>query len=54
MTARLGWKAAVGSGRGVAQAGRYLFNQRPGGSATIGDGDPAAAQVRAAAANARR
>jgi type IV secretion system protein VirB6 len=54
MTARLGWRAAIGSGRGVAQAGDYLFNQRHGGPATIGDGDPAAAQVRAAAANARK
>ncbi|GAJ96137.1 type IV secretion system protein [Rhizobium rhizogenes] len=54
MTARLAWRAAAGSGRGAAQAGGYLFNQRPGGPATIGDGDPAAAQVRAAAANARK
>ncbi|NTG05118.1 type IV secretion system protein [Agrobacterium rhizogenes] len=54
MTARLGWRAAIGSGRGLVQAGGHLFNQRPGGPATIGDGDPAAAQVRAAAANARK
>ncbi|MGO4569451.1 type IV secretion system protein [Rhizobium sp. 2YAF20] len=54
MTARLSWRAAFGSGRGIAQAGDYLFNQRHGGGATIGDGDPAAAQVRAAAANARK
>lgn len=54
MTARLSWRAALGSGRGAAQAGDYLFNQRPGGPATIGDGDPAAAQVQAAAANARK
>ncbi|WP_234885323.1 type IV secretion system protein [Rhizobium rhizogenes] len=54
MTARLGWRAAVGSGRGLAQAGGHLFNQRNGSPATIGDGDPAAAQVRAAASNARK
>jgi type IV secretion system protein VirB6 len=54
MTARLGWRAAIGSGRGLAQAGGHLFNQQNGGPATIGDGDPAAAQVRAAAANARK
>ncbi|NTF97890.1 type IV secretion system protein [Agrobacterium rhizogenes] len=54
MTARLGWRAAIGSGRGLVQAGGHLFNQRNGGPATIGDGDPAAAQVRAAAANARK
>ena len=61
MAARLGWKAgaltALGfanSGRGIGQAGGSWFNQTRGGPATIGDGDPAAAQVRAAAVNARR
>ncbi|MBZ5763362.1 type IV secretion system protein [Rhizobium sp. VS19-DR104.2] len=53
-TVRLGWRAAAMSGQGIAQAGGYLFNQRPGAPATIGDGDPAAAQVRAAAVNARK
>ncbi|MBO9101985.1 type IV secretion system protein (plasmid) [Rhizobium sp. K1/93] len=53
-TVRLGWRAAAMSGQGIAKAGGYLFNQRPGAPATIGDGDPAAAQVRAAAANARK
>ncbi|WFS26229.1 MULTISPECIES: type IV secretion system protein [Rhizobium] len=53
-TVRLAWRAAAMSGQGIARAGGYLFNQRPGAPATIGDGDPAAAQVRAAAANARK
>ena len=52
--AKLGWKAAVVSGQGLVQAGGFLFGQRSGGPATIGDGDHAAAQVRAAAANARK
>ena len=54
MTARLGWRGIAGAGRGASQAGDYLFNRTQGGPATIGDGDPAAAQVRAAAMNARR
>jgi type IV secretion system protein VirB6 len=61
MAARLGWRAgaltALGvanAGRGVGEAGGSWFNQMRGSPATIGDGDAAAAQVRAAAVNARK
>ncbi|API56867.1 type IV secretion protein (plasmid) [Rhizobium leguminosarum] len=61
MTARAGWRAAVlgtlgiaVSGRGLAQAGEFAISRLGGRLGTISDGDPAAAQVRAAAANARK
>ncbi|MFW8584177.1 type IV secretion system protein [Rhizobium beringeri] len=61
MTARGRLEAAVlgtlgiaVSGRGLAQAGEFAISRLGGRLGTISDGDPAAAQVRAAAANARK